>query len=161
VQKKALSDYAKLPNADPNIIEDASAAWTSAHEWTEEVMSQFRKQKLNFDQQQPTREVNFKPWSANGEVNIYEFFTKFKEWSTGTLSEHRKAYQLYNTYLDSSITEIYEELRSRKDDYQAMKTWMITKWGAVKPVADACFRNIKKLPQPKNSTDYHTQATYA
>jgi hypothetical protein len=63
--KKALSAYAKLPKADSNIIDDAFAAWTSAHEWTEEVMSQFRKQKLIFDQQQPIREVNFKPCSES------------------------------------------------------------------------------------------------
>jgi hypothetical protein len=150
-----------LPDASPEVIEDAITAWTRAHEWTEEVVSQFRKQKLNFDQKQPTREVNFKPWSTRGEVNVYDFFTKFEEWSAGTLSENQKACRLYNTYLDFSITETYEELRSKKDDYQAMKAWMITKLGAVKPVADACFRNIKKLPQPKNSTDYHTQATYA
>jgi hypothetical protein len=30
--KKALSAYSKLPNADPNIIEDDIAAWTSALE---------------------------------------------------------------------------------------------------------------------------------
>jgi hypothetical protein len=49
-------------------------------------------------------------------VIVYEFFSKFEEWSAGTLSENQKAYQLYNTYLDPSITETYEELRSKKDD---------------------------------------------
>jgi hypothetical protein len=55
---------------------------------------------------------------TSGEVNVYEFFTKFEEWSAGTLSENQKAYRLYNNYLDSSITETYEELRSKKDDNQ-------------------------------------------
>jgi hypothetical protein len=159
--KKVLHTYSSLPDTIPEVIEDVIMAWTRAHEWKEEVVAQFRKQKLNFDQKQPAQEVNFKPWTTSGEVNVYEFFTKFEEWSAGTLSENQKAYRLYNNYLDSSITETYEELRSKKDDYQSMKSWMITKWGAVKPVADACFRNIKKLPQPKSSIDYHTQATYA
>jgi hypothetical protein len=159
--KRAVNTYAKLPSASRILLDNARAAWSSAHEWTEEALSRFREQRLNIDQKQPARKVNFKPWSASREVNVYEFFSKFEEWSAGTLSENQKAYRLYNTYLDPSITGTYEELRSKKNDYRAMKAWMVTKWGAVKPVADAYLRNIKKLPQPKNSTDYHGQATYA
>jgi hypothetical protein len=90
--KKVLHTYSSLPDANPEVIEDAITAWTRAHEWTEEVVAQFCKQKLNFDQKQPAREVNFKPWTTSGEVNVYEFFTKFEEWSAGTLSENQKAY---------------------------------------------------------------------
>jgi hypothetical protein len=51
--KKVLHTYSSLPDAIPEVIEDAIMAWTRAHEWTEEVVAQFRKQKLNFDQKQP------------------------------------------------------------------------------------------------------------
>jgi hypothetical protein len=37
-------------------------------------------------------QLSTKPWSTSGEVNVYEFFSKFEEWSAGTLSENQKAY---------------------------------------------------------------------
>jgi hypothetical protein len=151
--KRSLARYTPMPQADSVRIQRANKAWESAHNWAESVYQKFRDQKLNLEQKQPSREVTFKPWKPGGEVNIYEFFTSYEEWSTGLLSDREKAYRLYHLYLDSSLTSTYEELRSRKGNYQEMKTWLTTKWGAVKPVVDTCLRMIKKLPKPKDNKD--------
>jgi hypothetical protein len=74
-----------LPNANPEVIEDAIAAWTRAHESTEEGLSQFRKQK---NSTLTRSSLPGKLTSSLGQqmvrVNIYEFFSKFEEWSAGT-----------------------------------------------------------------------------
>jgi hypothetical protein len=61
--------------------------------------------------------VTFKPWKPGGEVNIYEFFTSYEEWSTGLLSDREKAYRLYHLYLDTSLTSTYETKNGVQDSY--------------------------------------------
>jgi hypothetical protein len=39
--KRAVNTYAKLPSASRILLDNARAAWSSAHEWTEEALSRF------------------------------------------------------------------------------------------------------------------------
>jgi hypothetical protein len=112
--KRSLARYASNPLADPAQIQRANKAWESAHSWAEIAYLKFRDQKLNLEQKQPSREVAFKPWNPGGDVKVYEFFSRYEEWSVGLLSDREKAYRLYHLYLDPSLTTTYEELRSKK-----------------------------------------------
>jgi hypothetical protein len=114
--KKVLNRYAALPQAKPEKIKKARDTWEQALNWTEGLMGQYRDRKLNLDVKPQAREVTFTAWKQMGGVSIYEFFTLFEEWSAGHLSENERAYQLYHKYLDKSIVDTYDELRTIKTD---------------------------------------------
>ncbi len=42
----------------------------------------------------------------------------------------------------------------RKSSYSGMKDWLVSKWGSVRPMVETYLRNIKKLPQPRDDSDF-------
>jgi hypothetical protein len=150
--------YADIPGAQSKLIDLAQRRWENALEWTEALTRRYREEKLNLEVRQQAREVNFVPWKPGGGSSIYDFFTKFEEWSAGHLSEKEKAYQLFNRHLDKSLVDTYEELVERKTSYSSMKSWLVGKWGSVRPMVESYLRAIQKLPQPKDESDLAGQA---
>jgi hypothetical protein len=57
---------------------------------------------------------------------------RFEEWARGYISYDAKAHLLFSKYLPKSLTEGFEELKSRKHNYEAMKSWLIEKCGKLK-----------------------------
>jgi hypothetical protein len=61
---------------------------------------------------------------------------------------------------DPSLTTSYEELKSKKHDYRAMKSWLVGTFGSVKAVADNKLRAIRALKTPKPTDDALTHAIH-
>ena len=99
-------------------------------------------------------------FDPNGDVSVYEFFMRFEEWAKGYLSSEAKANLLFTKYLPKSLTESYEELRSRKRDYNAMRVWLTDQFGMIKRVCDAKIKLIRSLKPPKSDDDLVGQTLY-
>ena len=85
---------------------------------------------------------------------------RFEEWAKGYLSSEAKANLLFTKYLPKSLTESYEELRSRKRDYNAMRAWLTDQFGMIKRVCDAKIKLIRSLKPPKSDDDLVGQTLY-
>ena len=81
-------------------------------------------------------------------MSIYEFLRRFESWADGYLSCETKADQLYHRYLDQSITEGYEEITPLKEDFSAMKDWLIKQYGSLVPMAHGYIKAIRRLTVP-------------
>ena len=108
-------------------------ACESAYEWTRQVLARYRGDQYHLRGNTPTRDATFSAFDPNGDVSVYEFFMRFEEWAKGYLSSEAKANLLFTKYLLKSLTESYEELRSRKRDYIAMRAWLTDQLGMINP----------------------------
>ena len=67
---------------------------------------------------------------------------------------------LFTKYLLKSLTEGYEELRTRKGSYIAMKHWLIDQYGMIKGVCDSTLKVVKALKPPKSEDDLLCHSQY-
>ena len=85
---------------------------------------------------------------------------RYKEWSKGFISLEASAHLLFTKYLLKSLTEGYEELRTRKGSYIAMKHWLIDQYGMIKGVCDSTLKVVKALKPPKSEDDLLCHSQY-
>ena len=149
--RKVLKVYTSHASYDRDLARDAQERCEDASIWTTELLSRYHRQRLHLDKNMKHREITFTPFKPGGEISIYQFLNRFETWADGYLSEEAKADQLYNKYLDKSITESYTEISLLQGDFEEMKTWLIKKYGSVVPIAHGCIKAILKLKVPCES----------
>ncbi len=69
------------------------------------------------------------------------------------MSQHHRANVLYNRYLDFSVTDGNKELEDAKENYLAMKSLLVEKWGNADTVCDQYLNGIKKVTMPADPRD--------
>ena len=99
-------------------------------------------------------------FDPNGKVSIYEFLSSYEKWAHGYLSDSARARLLFTKYLPPTLTEGYDELKLKQDNYGSMKDWLIDHFGSVKGVADMQLKAIKALKTPKSSDTAVNQSQY-
>lgn len=149
--RQALKVFTSHSNYDRNLAREAQERCEDATRWVSDLMHRYRQHKLHLDKNTKHKEITFTTFKSGGEVSIYEFMSKFESWADGYISEDAKADLLYNKYLDKSIVESYSELSPIKEDFHAMKAWLIKKFGSVVPMANGYVKAISRLPTPKAS----------
>ena len=107
------------------LVRRAQIACEGAYEWTRQVLAHYRGDQYHLRGNTPARDATFSVFDPHGDVSVYEFFMLYEEWSKGYLSSEAKAHLLFTKYLPKSLTESYEELKSRKQDYHPMRAWLI------------------------------------
>jgi hypothetical protein len=151
--------YTALPGADIKLIDAAQLQCRQAETWCDQVVTEFRVAQLHLESNVSTKEVTFKKFDPKGQVSIYEFLSLFEEWCHEFVSDAQKPRLLFK-YLHPSLTNGYEELKSRKHDYAALKSWLIDNFGSVKTVVDNQLRAIRALKAPKPTDDALTYSIY-
>ena len=124
------------------------------------MVHRFRGGQLHLEGNLPAKEVTFKVFDPNGKVSIYEFLSSYEKWAHGYLSDSAKARLLFTKYLPPTLTEGYDELKLKQDNYGSMKDWLIDHFGSVKGVADMQLKAIKALKTPKSSNTAVIQSQY-
>ena len=149
--RRVLKSYTSLAGFDEDLAETAQQKCEMASIWASDLTFRHRKSQLHLDKNNRHREITFLAFKPGGDVSIYEFLRKFESWADGYLSSESKADQLFNKYLDSSITESYTEFTTFKEDFVGMKQWLVKKYGSVVPIAHTCIKAILKLKVPLES----------
>ena len=149
--RKVLKSYSACASYDRNLAREAQETCEEASIWSTDLVDRFYKQKLHLDKNVRQREITFSIFKPGGEVSIYQFMNKFEAWADGYLSEEAKADQLFNKYLDKSITECYTEISTLQENFEAMKRWLIKKYGSIVPIAHGCIKAIAKLKVPSEA----------
>ena len=157
--RRVLKNYTSLPEFDEELAETAQERCELASIWASDLTFRHRKSQLHLEKNNRHREITFTAFKPGGEVSIYEFMRKFESWADGYLSSESKADQLFNKYLDSSITETYTEFTAFKEDFVGMKRWLVKKYGSVVPIAHTCVKTIIKLKVPQES-DHSASVQY-
>ena len=150
--RKALKLYTSNASYDRDFARDAQERCEDASTWSSDLVARYHRQKLHLDKNVRQREITFAPFKPGGEVSIYQFLNRFEAWADGYLSEEAKADQLFNKYLDKTITDSYTEINLLRDDFEDMKLWLIKKYGSVVPIAHGCIKTIAKLKIPALSS---------
>ena len=158
--RDATGKYASRRGCDRTLINRAQLQCERAHEWVRQVVARYRSEQHHLAGNAPTREVTFSAFDPNGDISVYEFFMRYEEWSRGYVSSEARAHLLYTKYLPTSLTEGYEELRTKKGNYSAMKTWLIDQYGMVKGVCDGKLKSIRGLKCPKQEDDLLGHSQY-
>jgi hypothetical protein len=151
--RDAARKYSTCQECDQRLIHRAQLQCERAFEWTCQVVARFRAEQHHLAGNIPAREITFSQFNPAGDMSIYEFCMLYEEWAHGYISADAKAHLLFSKYLPKSLTEGYEELKSRKNDYGAMKSWLIEQYGAIRRVADNYLRVIRALKHPKSEDD--------
>jgi len=149
--RDATGKYAALSGSSLTLITKSQKQSARAYAWTQKVVQRFRQSQLHLEGNSPAKEATFKMFDPSGDGCIYQFLSQYEEWAHGYLSNSAKARLLFTKYLPPSLTEVYEELILKRNDYQAMKNWLIDVYGSVKEAADMRLRSISKLKPPKSS----------
>ena len=157
--RKVLKIFTSYHNYDRNLARDAQDKCEDASVWVSDLMARYHQQKLHLEKNTVHREITFTAFKPGGDVSIYQFLNRFEAWADGYLSEEAKADQLFNKYLDSTITESYTEITLIQDDFEEMKRWLIKKYGSVVPIARGCIKAITKLSMP-NESNLAASVTY-
>ena len=76
------------------------------------------------------------------------------------LSSDAKANLLFIKYLPKPLMASYEELRSRKRDYNAMRAWLTDQFGMIKCVCYAKIKLIRSLKPTKSDNNLVGQTLY-
>jgi hypothetical protein len=139
--------------ADVEKLLDPQDACDRAISWIAMVEERCKGEQLHLDVKQEPREVDFVPFRPGNGVSIYEFFHKFENWSRGQMSQDYKANVLYNRHLDFSVTDENKELEDAKENYPAMKSLLVEKWGNAETVCDQYLDGIKKVAMPADPRD--------
>ncbi|MEI7747392.1 MAG: hypothetical protein WCJ28_07615, partial [Actinomycetota bacterium] len=151
--KEAMKAYLRDHGANRGLALEAQQAYEKADDWVCAVDDRYHSEELHNEIKQLDKIVDFEPFKPGGSVSVFEFFTKFEDWSRGSLSLSGKAHLLYHKYLDPSIVRGSKQLEARKENYTAMKTWLTGKYGSPKLVAGTYLRSIKKLVAPSDPQD--------
>lgn len=99
-----------------------------------------------------------KRFTATSDINIFEFLAKFEAFTEEKGTPKERATLLYESYLQK---EIQMMLIAYREDYQKMRTWLITRFGDVKVMTDNILRCIinDRIPSDITSsvqlTDYY------
>ena len=133
---------------DEDLAETAQQRCEDATIWASDLTFRHRKCQLHLNKNTQHREITFTVFRPGGDVSIYEFLRKFESWADGYLSNEAKADQLYHRYLDQSIIEGYDEITPFKEDFTAMKDWLIKQYGSVVPMAHGYIKAIRRLTVP-------------
>jgi hypothetical protein len=112
--RDAAGKYAARPGCDERLVHKAQLQCERAFEWTRQVVACFRAEQHHLAGNIPAREITFSQFNPAGDISIYEFCMQFEEWAKGYISEDAKAHLLFSKYLPKSLTDGYEELKSRK-----------------------------------------------
>ena len=145
----SLREYSSCGNYNRDLVAEAHLKCQGATKWTSDLQLRCREKKLHLDRNLKHKEITFTAFKPGQGVSIYEFFMAFETWSCDFLAEEAMSDQLFNKYLDSSITESYAEILPLKNDYHQMKQWLIRKYGSVVPMAQGYIKAIAKLQVPK------------
>jgi hypothetical protein len=145
----SLREYTSASNYNRDIAAEAQMRCQFATRWISELLLRCREKKLHLDKNLKHKEITFKPFRPGQDVSVYEFFTAFETWAGDYLAEDAMADQLYNKYIDPSITESYAEMVTLKDNYYGMKQWLIRRYGSVVPMAHGYVKAIGRLTVPK------------
>ena len=158
--RDAAGKYASRRGSDAVLIQRALVQCQRAYEWTRQVVDRYRGDQHHLAGNAPTREPTFTAFDPNGDVNVYEFFMRYEEWSRGYISYEARAHLLFSKYLPKSLTESYEELRTKKGNYNEMKNWLIDQYGMLKGICDGKIRSIRGLNLPKSDDDLLGHSQY-
>ena len=149
--RRVLKSYTSLAEFDEDLAETAQQRCEDATIWASDLTFRYHSQQLHLDKNTKHREITFSPFKPGGDVSIYQFLINFETWADGYLSKEAKADQLYNKYLDKTITETYTEITVLREDFAGMKQWLVKKYGSVVPIAHGCIKSILKLKIPSKS----------
>ena len=137
--------YAGHTRCDANLVFRARRQCETAYQWTRSVISRYRQSQLHLGSNMPARKEDFTPFDPFSDVSVYEFFMQYDDWARGYLSDEAQAYLLFTKYLPADLTESYEEIRSRRHNYDAMRSWLIDRYGLITAVADMKLQYIRSL----------------
>ena len=158
--RESIKMYAMQPDADAQFAINAQVRCDDAIDWISTVEDRARMEQLHLDSTHASKEVDFEPWHPGSRVSIFEFLRKFESWSRGTHSQAAQAYALYSRHLDRSLVQSCKELEERKDSYQAMRDWLVQKWGRPSLVGDLYLSNIESLALPTKSSGPEANINY-
>ena len=90
-----------------------------------------------------------KKFGKNSEMSIYEFLRIFELRLEDRGTESEKAEDLFVNHLSD---EIQDEIRPKRNDYKAMKNWLIKNFGRVKHMTKNILKPVKALKVPSDSS---------
>jgi hypothetical protein len=145
---------------DAEKLLNAQDACETVLNWIAMVEERCKKEQLHLNVKQEPREVDFVPFHPKNGISIYEFFYKFENWSRGMMSQDQKAHVLFNRHLDFSVTNRNQELEDAKENYPAIKSLLIEKWGVCDIVCDQYLAGIKGVAMPTDAKGKVRTLTY-
>ncbi len=155
---KMLTAVATVPDAEKLL--DVQDTCERALSWIAMVEDRCKGEHLHLDVKQEPREVDFVPFRPEKGVSIYEFFHKFENRSRGMMSQDHRANVLYNRHLYFSMVDGNKELEDAKENYPAMKSLLIEKWGVSDIVCNKYLEGIRRVIMPTDPKDKVGMLTY-
>ena len=154
--QNSLRDFLKSNGANITVYNKVKQTLDSADIWCTNVRDLYTRKALNKKSQAKKLYTSLESFSASN-MDIYEFFRIFELISADYEIPMEKAELLYIKYLDS---DLQEDLVRYKDDFSAMKNFLIEKYGNTQIIIDNIILPVKSYQLPKSSDSIHSKLNY-
>ena len=154
---KALDRYENSQNPCQDLISYIDSIISESQEWSSGMREKYTE--LDCDKRSLDKKLyeGLKRFSSESELNVFEFLRKFESFTEEQGSALERANLLYEQYLSK---DIQLDLVGTRNDYAAMKAWLVKRFGDVKVIASNIIKSIGIDQVPDESTPYETRASY-
>ena len=155
--QQLLYSYEREPDPCPILIADTDALIHDSKTWARGMRDKYLELDCSKGPLDHKLYDTLKRFHDNSEINIFEFLEKFEAYTEEKGTARERAIMLYEQYLSKEIQMMLVE---RKDDYQLMRTWLITRFGDVKIMTENILKTLSRETIPSDDSPSLTKANY-
>ena len=154
---ESLATYELDKHCNDQLCDAVEEILDKAAEWTGGMRSMHRHLGYHKESLSKKLYTNLSPFTNTSEINVFEFFRRFEliTGESGSLTE--QAELLYNKYLDRTLQL---ELVTKRNDFQAMRKYLVQKYGILSVITDNILKSMEGGPIPPPAAPYLAQANY-
>ena len=154
---ESLASYELDKHCNDQLCDAVEEILDKAAEWTAGMRSMHRHLGYHKESLSKKLYTNLSPFTNTSEINVFEFFRRFELITGESGSMTEQAELLYNKYLDRSLQL---ELVTKRNDLQAMRKYLVQKYGVLSVITDNILKSMEGGPIPPPSAPYLAQANY-
>lgn len=146
----SLRDYIRIEYYDDELVLSAAKVIKAAIDWSSNIRHLYMSKGLYKKSQSQILYGSLNKFSTDQDINIYRFFVIFEALTVNFDYSHEKAEYLYQKFL----LEIHQEEVTRyRHDYEALKSYMIHKYGDPRLVLSNLIQPLFDLELPDSHSN--------
>ena len=153
----SLRDYIKMELYDAELALSATEVIKASIDWISSIRHLYMSKGLYRKSQSKKLYGKLSKFSTDPNINIYEFFVIFEALTADFDYSHEKAEYLYQ----KCLVEIHQEEVTRyRHNYEAMKSYLIHKYGDPRLILSSLIQPLFDLELPDNHSNPDFSVSY-
>ncbi len=153
----SLRDYINVEFHDVKLALSVAEVIKDAINWTVDIRHLFLSKELFKKSQGQKLYGNLSKFSTDPNIDIYRFFHEFEALTIDFDYSNERAEFLFSKYL---VKIHQEEVTRYRHDYEAIKSYMILKYGDPKPILMNLIQRLHEINLPDSHSNPAVSVTY-